>query len=103
MLVNYDDDKAVEFIRGQMPVEMSESLTDDDIHYVIDLIYEFYENEGFLDENDDSEVEIEDEDVIEYAIEAVAEDDLAREYTDEEIAYIIKGELDYCDSIDIFD
>ncbi len=102
MLVKYDDDKAVEYIRQQMPEAISDSLTDDEIHYVIDLIYDYYEENGFFDEDDDSDVEIDEEDIIEYAIDA-AEEDEVREYTDEEIVYIVKGELDYCESIDIFE
>jgi len=53
----YDDDEAIKFIRNQIPQELKEKFSDDDLNYLIDLIYEFYEEKGFLDD-DDTEVDI---------------------------------------------
>ena len=56
--LQYDEDDAVKFIRNFLPGEVASKFSDDDINYVIDLIYEFYESKGYMDENNDSEVDI---------------------------------------------
>jgi len=43
----YDDDEAIKFIRNQIPQELKEKFSDDDLNYLIDLIYEFYEEKAF--------------------------------------------------------
>lgn len=42
--LQYDEDDAVKFIRNFLPGEVASKFSDDDINYVIDLIYEFYES-----------------------------------------------------------
>jgi len=51
----YDDDEAVKFIQNYLPQELKEKFSDDDIIYVIDLIYEYYESKGVFDSDDDDD------------------------------------------------
>ena len=102
----YDDDEAVKFIQNYLPQELKEKFSDDDINYIIDLIYEFYESKGyFVDDNDDddeSAVDIDEEELIQYVINNAQKDGVGK-YKAEEIALIVQGELEYCESIDIFE
>ncbi|MDR2232800.1 MAG: hypothetical protein LBE56_06725 [Tannerella sp.] len=100
----YDDDEAVKFIQNYLPQELKGKFSDDDINYIIDLMYEFYESKGFFDsENDDDEVvEFEEDEMIQFVFKNVKRDNVAQ-FTEEEIALIIRGELAYCDSKDFFE
>ena len=101
-ILEYDEDDSVKFIQNHLPEEMKSEFSADDINYIIDLVYEFYEVGGFLDEDDESEVEIDEEQLFEYVVKNVRKDGI-RSYTDEQVEAIIAGELAYCDSLNIFE
>ncbi len=98
-LLTYDEDEAVKFIRKNNP---SLALDDEQINYVIDLMYEYYESRGLLDEEKDEAVEIADDELIEYVISKTRKEKI---YTlsDDDITAVVEGELDYCDSLGIFE
>ena len=103
----YDDDEAVKFIRNYLPQELKEKFSDDDINYIIDLIYEFYESKGLFDDNDgddddDEFVEFDEDELIQFVIENSKKDNVGKFKTDE-VAFIVQGELEYCDSINLFE
>jgi hypothetical protein len=101
-VLEYDEDDSLKFIQQYLPEEMQDVFSDDEINYIVDLVYEFYEDKGFLDESDDSEIEIDEEELLEYIFENAREDDI-REYTDEQIEAIVAGELAYCDTLNLFE
>ena len=74
----YDEDDAIKFIRGTLSPEVSARYDDDEILYVIDIIWEWYEKNGYLELN--SEVTEEEE--------------------HEDVHQIVKGEIEYEESID---
>ena len=47
----YDDEDAVKYIRKNLDSALSKEISDDDIYYVVDLIYDFYESKGFILKN----------------------------------------------------
>lgn len=53
-LFDYDEGDSVKFIRNYLPQELKEKFSDDDINYIIDLIYEYYEEKGFMDTEADT-------------------------------------------------
>ena len=98
----YDEDDSVKFIRKHLPEEMKEQFSDDEINYVVDLIYEFYDEKGFYDGNDDDEVEIDEDELLDYVLRN-AQKDRIRDFKENEIEAIVAGELAYCDSLNLFD
>ncbi|MDR2816708.1 MAG: hypothetical protein LBB62_08420 [Proteiniphilum sp.] len=105
-VLDYDEDNSLRFIRENLPEEMQGDLSDDEINYIVDLIYDFYEEKGYLDENDDdSEIEIDEEELLEYIYENTRKnkDIIGRDYTDEQIEAIVAGELAYCDTLNLFE
>ena len=98
---NYDDDEAVAFIRNYLPQELKEKFSDDDIIYIIDLIYEFIESKGFVEE-DDAVVEFDEDELIGFVMQNAQKDEVGK-FTTEEITFIVQGELEYCDSINLFE
>ena len=69
----YDEDDSVKFIQNYLPQELKGKFSNDDINYIVDLIYEYYESNG------------------------------VGKFEPEEITFIVQGELEYCDSINMFD
>ena len=106
-VLEYDEDDSLRFIRENLPEEMQDEFSDDEINYVVDLIYDFYEEKGYLDENDDddSEVEINEDELLEYIGRNARKNKeiLGRDYTNEQIEAIVAGELAYCDTLNLFD
>ena len=93
----YDEDDSVRFIRNYLPQEMKGKFSDDDINYIVDLIYDYYESNGLLD-NTDEEVEIDEDEVVSYVIKNAQKDGVGK-FEPEEITLIVQGEFEYCDSI----
>jgi hypothetical protein len=101
----YDEDDAVRFIRNYLPQELKEKFNDDDINYIVDLIYEFYDTKGFLDEEaraDDENIEIDEDELISFVVKNAQKDGVGK-FEAEDIVFIVQGELEYCESINMFD
>ncbi len=97
----YDDDEAIKFIRNQIPQELKEKFSDDDLNYLIDLIYEFYEDKGFLND-DDTEVDIDLDELTAYVVKQSKKDKVGV-YTEEEVSFVVDAEIAYCDSLGVFE
>lgn len=98
----YDEDAAIKFIRTFISEESNQKFTDDDILFVIDCIWDFYDDKGFLELSDtDEDDEFDIDEMVEYVAKAIKKDGEIKA-TNEEIKLIIKGEIDYEESIDGF-
>ncbi len=98
----YDEDDSVKFIQNYLPQELKGKFSNDDINYIVDLIYDFYESNGMLEDDGDDEIEIDEEEVVNYVIKNAQKDGVGK-FEPEEITFIVQGELEYCDSINMFD
>lgn len=98
----FDEEKALAFIREAVGPKVSEKYSDDEILFVIDTIWDYYENHGYLSlELDEIEEEILDTDeLIDYVKKEVANDEeLIMDPAD--IALIVKAELEYEESLEV--
>ncbi|MDR0348072.1 MAG: hypothetical protein LBH90_01090 [Tannerella sp.] len=98
----YDDEDVVEYIQNYLPQELKGKFNDDDINYIIDLIYDFYDTKGFLEGDDDSDIEIDEDELVRFVITNTQKDGFGK-YEAEEIMHLIQGELAYCESVGLFD
>ncbi|WP_080903733.1 hypothetical protein [Parabacteroides sp. Marseille-P3160] len=105
----YDEDDSVAFIQNYLPQDLKEKFSKDDIIYIVDLIYNYYESKGYLTEEEDEEdeeidndVEIDEEELLDYVVKNAMKDGIGK-FEAEEIKQIVHGELEYCDSINLFD
>ena len=100
----YDEDDSVKFIQNYLPQEMKGKFSNDDINYIVDLVYDFYESKGFMNEDPekDADVEIDEEELIAYVIKNAKKDGVGK-FEAEEISFIVQGELEYRDSINMFE
>lgn len=98
----FDDEKCIQFILDLIPEEDKIGMTEDDVQYVLDVIYEFYESEGLIDEEDSaSEGVIDEEAELEFVKKAVKKDKI--NLTDQQIQLILDGEFQYGLEIGIYE
>ncbi|MEG1586096.1 MAG: hypothetical protein RR346_04405, partial [Bacteroidales bacterium] len=62
----YDDQEAVKFIQNSLPQELKEKFSDDDITYITDVIYDYFESQGMLDPSLEEDPEVDVEDLLDY-------------------------------------
>ena len=99
----YDEADSVKFIQNYLPQELKDKFSDDDINYIVDLIYEFYDSKGYMDmDDDDTDIEIDEDELTEFVVKNALKDKVGK-FEAEDIAFVVQGELAYCDSIHIFD
>lgn len=96
--MEYDEDFALKHIRGLLPKDISDKYSDDDLLNVIDMIWDYYDENGFLDMSDDDDDTIDVEDVADYVKRMLKKDKEARISPDDVMA-IVNGEIDYERSI----
>ena len=101
--LKYDETEAVKFIRKLLPPDKEDQYTDDEILYVIDIMYDWYEKNGYL--NIDMNV-TEEEDADISRLTAYVKKEIARdgeiEMDPDDIDLIVKGELEYEESLEDF-
>lgn len=99
----FDEDKAVEFIRKEIPENVSQKFSDDEILEVIDIIWDYYENKGFLSLNieETEEEQLDPDELIQYVKKTVKNDDVLM-MDPKDIDLIVKAELDYEASLEDF-
>ena len=104
-LLGYVDTASVAFIRNYIPQELKELLSDDDIVYIVDLIYDYYESRGYLSDEDqdgDEPIDIDEDELLEYVVRNAKKDGVGKFDTDQ-IRFVVQGELEYCEGIHLFD
>lgn len=100
----YDEDESVRFIQNYLPQELKGKFSNDDINYIVDVIYEYYESKGCMDEDidDDTEIEIDEDELTAFVVKNALKDGVGK-FTPEEITFIVQGEMAYCESLDMFE
>ena len=91
----YDDDAAVKFIQNNLPQEFKGKFSDDDVLYITDVVFDFYDSNGLME--DDSDVDIEIEELVDYVMKNAKRDGFA--FDREGVRWVIEGEFDYEETI----
>ena len=90
----YDESETIDFIYNRLEENFKDLISKDDIEYVLDVIYEYYVEKGFFDEDDedsDGEVAIDEDEIFRFIIEKNKEE--KKEHLNEEaIKAILEGE-----------
>jgi hypothetical protein len=98
----YDDEESIKFIKNYLPQEMKEKFDDDDLSYIVDLVYEYYDDCGLFDSDDDHIVDIDEDALVAFVVKQAKKDKVGA-YTADEVMFIVRGELEYCESIGMFE
>ena len=99
-LLVYDEDDAVKFILKFIPAEAKDRITDDKIEYVLDVVYDFYDENGLIDEDSTEEASIDEEEMFKYILKCSKKDKM--QLTEDDIQLILDGEYEYGKSLGIY-
>lgn len=99
-LLVYDEEDAVKFILNFLPEDAKKSIDDSKIEYVLDVVYEFYDENGLIEEDSTEEASIDEEEMFKYILKVSKKDKM--ELTEEEVQLILEGEFEYGKSIGIY-
>ena len=99
-LLVYDEDDAVKFILNFLPEDAKKSIDDSKIEYVLDVVYEFYNENGLIEEDSTEEASIDEEEMFKYILKVSKKDKM--QLTEEEVQLILEGEFEYGKSIGIY-
>ena len=73
--MEFDEEKAVEFINSYLKEKSGKSYPADEILNVIDMIWDYYEENGLLDiDADDDEESITNDEIIDYVTRMIKKD-----------------------------
>ena len=94
--MEFDENKAIAHIREQLGEERSSVYSDDDLLNVIDIIWDFYEENGLLEIDPDEELDEEDvlDDLRTYTKRMLSKDK-GSIIKAEDVNDIIDAEIDY--------
>ena len=92
----FDEDKAVEFIRRELPENINIKFSDDELLLIIDIIWNYYEDKGLLSLNleETDEEQMDPDELIAFVKKTVKEDDELM-MDPKDIELVVKAELDY--------
>ena len=101
----YDEDDCIAYIRQANPEsEGIRNLSDDDITYLIDLIYEYMDSrdlipdeEEEIDEDDEFEVDV--DDIYDYVSKNIKRDEMNIEISSEDFLNLYDSEVEYSESL----
>ena len=98
-MFEYDDEIAVKFIQNFLPMELKEKFPEDTLYYILDVICDFYDQQDWLENEDE---ELEERELIQFIIKQSEKDDIGQ-FTDDEIQLVLAAESAYCDTLDLPD
>ncbi len=91
-----EDAREVAYILNELPQELKDKFTEDDIYYFIDVILDYFsgkeaDKDGFIDVDVD--------DVAQYIVKQAHKEKIG-EYDAADVFFVVQAELDYNDSLD---
>ena len=99
-LLVYDEDEAVKFILDFIPVEAKKRINVDKVEYVLDVVYEYYDENGLIDEDSTEEASIDEEEMFKFILKCSKKDKI--ELSEDDIQMILDGEFEYGKSLGIY-
>ena len=99
--MEFDEQKAIEFINARLAEGGRPTYPDDEVLNVIDMIWDFYQENGLLDvdlSDDDEEDEDIEPDLIDYVTRMLRKDREAQ-IDPQDVPLMVHAEIDYEDSV----
>lgn len=99
-ILTYNDEDAINFIMKIIPEENRERINKDCINYILDVVYDYYDENGLIDNESAEETSIDEDEMLDFAVAAAKEDKI--DLTEDEIQLILDGEYEYGKSLGIY-
>lgn len=93
---DFDEEDALKYMRKSLG-EHSTQFTDDDLYFILDAIWDFYDDNGYLDlsDTDSDSDECGLDEILAYVVKALKKDKESTAKSEDAVLAAIKGELDY--------
>lgn len=94
-----EDARELAFIREQLPQELKDRFSDDDIYYILDVIIDYYTEKHVFDQTPDKDgyINIDLEAVADYVVKQAKKEGVA-EYNADDVFFVAQADLDFSDS-----
>lgn len=98
--MEFDEQKAIEFINNRLVQAGRNAYPDDEVFNVIDMIWDFYDENGLLELEADPDDEPDDveQEVVDYVVRMLRKDKDAKVHI-EDVPIMVHAEMEYEDSI----
>ena len=100
-LIEFDDTEAISFIMNTLTEEQRKRIDEEAVQYILDLICEYYDQNGLIEEDTVDEAEIAEDDIFNFVLSLAAKEQVVA-LSDEDIRDILDGEYGYGVSIGIY-
>ena len=100
-LIEFDDTEAISFIMNTLTEEQRKRIDEEAVQYILDLICEYYDQNGLIEEDTVDEAEIAEDDIFNFVSSLAAKEQVVT-LSDEDIRDILDGEYGYGVSIGIY-
>lgn len=99
-LLVYDEDEAVKFILNHISSATDVNIDEAKVEYVLDVIYDYYDENGLIDEDTTEEASIDEEAMFHFIKKCAVKDKM--KITDEEVQLLLEAEYEYGKSIGVY-
>lgn len=93
----FDDAAAVQYIQEHLPQDARGKFTDDEVLYISDSVFDYYESNGFLSADEDEEVDIDMDDITQFVVRSSKKHGF--NFDAELVRWVIECEMDYEESL----
>ncbi|MDE7377938.1 MAG: hypothetical protein K2N13_03130 [Paraprevotella sp.] len=92
-----DDMRTVAFIKNYLPQEVKDIFSEEDLLYLLDIIVDYYNVSGILEQDGDEngEIDIDMEKVVDYILHEIKKDGTPDKYKAEDLLWVVEAELEY--------
>ena len=96
-----DDSREIAFIRQQLPQELKERFSDDELYYIVDLIIDYYTSHGIFDQEPDEDgcIDVDLDAVADYVCRQARKEENA-DYDHDDILLVVQAEMDFSEQQD---
>lgn len=91
-----EDAQEVAFIQNQLPIDVKEKFTEDDIYYFVDVILEYFSD---AQTDDEGYIDIDLDEVAAYVVKQAKKDKIG-DFDPEDVFFVVQAELDYNETLE---
>lgn len=91
-----EDAQEVAYILNELPQDLKDKFTEDDIYYLIDLMLEYFSD---AEADDEGFVDIDVDEVAKHLVQQAKKDKVG-DFKAEDVFFVVQAELDYNESLD---
>ena len=96
-----EDAQEVEFIKNNLPQELKEKFSDEELYYFIDVITEYYLDSGVFNAQPDKDgyIDLDLDAVVNHVVKKAKKEKMG-EFKPEDILFVVQADLDFAESLD---